>query len=93
MADGVGSGEHVLGLRQHGPTGRRKRHELLAAALEQIDAELLFEQANLLADAGLGREQARGGGRDVEVPARYLYQVTQLLKLHSGEYRRRQATL
>jgi len=81
-----------LGLREHRLPGRRERHELLAAALEQLDAELLFELANLLAHAGLRGVQARGGGRDVQIPAHDLDQVSQLLEFHAREYRRR-ATL
>jgi hypothetical protein len=56
--------------------------ELLAAPLEQLHAQFLFEQANLFADARLRGEQARGGGRHAQVAPHDLGQVTQLLQLH-----------
>jgi hypothetical protein len=67
---------------------RGHAREVLAAALEDLDAELVLEQAHLLADAGLRREQALRGRRDIEVVAGDLPDVAQLLQFHGVGNRR-----
>src|SRR5690606_34718575 len=67
--------------------GRRNAGQMLAAAGEYLDAQLVFEQPNLLADARLGGEQALRRGRDVEVMMLHLPNVTQLLQLHRNPSR------
>jgi len=55
---------------------------MLAAAREDLHAEFILEQADLLADPGLGGIKALRGGRYVEVVMGNLPDVTQLLQLH-----------
>jgi hypothetical protein len=56
---------------------------MLAAARENLYAQLIFQQPDLLADAGLGGEQALGGLGHIQVVMRDLPDVTQLLQLHA----------
>jgi hypothetical protein len=55
-----------------------------AAALENGDAQLLFEQANLLGDARLRSGQRVGGGGNVEVLPFDFDQIAELLEFHGG---------
>ncbi|MCY1561949.1 hypothetical protein D9M68_992760 [compost metagenome] len=61
---------------------------MLAAAGEYFDAELVFQQADLLADARLrGVETLRSGGH-VQVVVRHFPDVAQLLELHRQSSKR-----
>ncbi|MNJ63701.1 hypothetical protein D3C77_596190 [compost metagenome] len=62
--------------------GRGDAGQVLAAAGEHFDAEFVFQQPDLLADARLGRIEALGRRRDVQIVVRHLPDVAQLLKLH-----------
>ncbi|MNM61788.1 hypothetical protein D3C81_730960 [compost metagenome] len=73
--DLTGGGDDAL-------TGRSHAGQVLAAAGEHFDAQLVFEQADLLTDARLGRIQALRCRGDVEVVVRHFPDVAQLLKLH-----------
>jgi hypothetical protein len=57
---------------------------VLAAAGEDLHAELVLEQADLLADARLRGEQALSGGRYVEVVVGDFPDVAELLELHDA---------
>ena len=58
---------------------------MLAAALENLHAEFVLEQADLLADARLRGKQALGRGRYIQIVVRDFPDIAELLKLH---YRR-----
>ena len=66
------------------PAGRERR-EPLALAHEDRQAELVLELADLLADAGLRREERLGGVGDVETVIDDGAQVLELLEVH-GRY-------
>ncbi|MOA04376.1 hypothetical protein D3C78_1239250 [compost metagenome] len=63
-------------------TGRGHSGQVLAAACEDLDAQFVFQQTDLLADARLRGVQALGGSGNVEVVVRHFPDVAQLLKLH-----------
>ncbi|EGH15183.1 hypothetical protein Pgy4_19319 [Pseudomonas savastanoi pv. glycinea str. race 4] len=63
------------------PAGCHAR-QVLAATGENLDAQLVFKQTNLLADAWLGGVKALGRRRNVEVVVRHFPNVAQLLELH-----------
>jgi hypothetical protein len=46
------------------PPGLGQADDLVAAAREDLETQLRFEQLDLLADAGLGRVQGLGGRRN-----------------------------
>ncbi|MNN35010.1 hypothetical protein D3C81_1488460 [compost metagenome] len=62
--------------------GRGNAGQVLAAAGEHLDAQLVLEQADLLADPWLRGVEALRRGRNVQVMMRHFPDVTQLLKLH-----------
>ena len=49
---------------------------------EYLNAEFVFEQANLFGDARLGGKQALRCGRDIEIVVGDFPDVAQLLQLH-----------
>jgi hypothetical protein len=55
---------------------------MLAAAGKDLDPQFVFEQTDLLADAGLRGVKALSRRGDVEVMVRHFPDVAQLLKLH-----------
>ena len=61
---------------------RGDAREVFAAAGEDLDAQLVLQQANLLADARLGGIEALSRRRDVQIVMRHFPDVAQLLKLH-----------
>ncbi len=63
-------------------SSRGDTRQMLAAASKYLDAQFVFEQANLLADPRLRGIQALRCRGDVEVMVRYFPDVAQLLKLH-----------
>jgi tetratricopeptide (TPR) repeat protein len=88
----------VLDLLQGPPGGcdqclprRRESGETLALAHEDARAELVLEQAHLLADPRLRSEQRRGGVGHVEVVIDDRTEVAQLLQVHVGTARRLEA--
>ncbi|MNQ46620.1 hypothetical protein D3C85_604420 [compost metagenome] len=62
--------------------GRRHASEVLAAASEYFDAEFVFQQADLLADARLRGIKTLCSGGHVQVVVRHFPDVAQLLELH-----------
>ncbi|MNM96397.1 hypothetical protein D3C81_1088730 [compost metagenome] len=62
--------------------GRGHAGQVLAAAREDFDAQLILEQADLLADAWLRGIEALCSGRNVQIVVRDFPDVAQLLKLH-----------
>src|SRR5258708_11332508 len=62
--------------------GRRNPREIAAFAHEDLKAQLVLEQLDLLADAGLRRVQLLGGRRDVETALGHRGEITQLVQLH-----------
>ena len=74
----------MLGHRDDFAARRGEPHEPRAVAHEKLDAEFLFEQAHLAAQARLGNVQGRGGFRNIEVAAHDLAEIAQLLQGHTG---------
>ena len=64
--------------------GRRDRGQALALAREELHAELGLELLQLLADAGLAREQPFGGRRDVQAAVGDADEVLELLQRHAA---------
>ena len=56
-------------------------HQALAVTHENLDAQLLLQQADLLGDAGLGCEQGLGRLRHVQPVTRHLEYIPQLLNV------------
>ena len=83
--------QQVLGARQnalddgqrHGP-GLGQRGQPLAGPHEQLEAQFLFQFANLAAHAGLRRVQRPRHFREIEAAARGLADGTQLLEIHGA---------
>jgi hypothetical protein len=73
-------GEHGLGVGTKG-AARLGRHEPAADALEELDAELGLEPADLLGERRLGEVQRLGGGAERAL-LEGCYHVLQLLKIH-----------
>ena len=74
--------QHALGDRQHGPPRLGDRHQALAVAGEDLDAELGLELADLLGHPGLRGKQRIGRFRDIEAATGDFMHVTQLLQVH-----------
>ena len=66
--------------------------QVFAAACEDFDAQLVFEQADLLADTRLRGIEALSGSGNVEVVVRHFPDVAQLLKLHMNPSKQIDAT-
>ena len=64
--------------------GRGHPGQVLAAAGEDLDPQLVFEQADLLADAGLRGIETLGRGGYVQVVVGDFPDISQLLQLHAG---------
>ena len=62
--------------------GRRDAREVAAVAHEDLESELVFEQLDLLADAGLRGVQLLGGGGDVEAVLGDGGEIAQLVQFH-----------
>ena len=75
--------QDALGDAEYRSAGFCHRHHALAVALEDLDAQLVFEQLDLLAHAGLGSMQGLRSGRDVESTPGDFDDITQLLELHA----------
>jgi hypothetical protein len=58
-------------------------HDAVAIADEEVHAEFFLEQADLLADAGLGSVQCAGGPRKAESLPRDFAQVAKLVEFHA----------
>ncbi|MCY1177146.1 hypothetical protein D9M73_174430 [compost metagenome] len=63
-------------------TGRGHAGQVLAAAGKDFDAQFIFQQTDLFADARLRGVKALGCSGNVEVVVRHFPDVAQLLKLH-----------
>ena len=63
--------------------GRGDAGEVAALADEDLEAQLVLEQLDLLADPGLGGMQLLGRGGDVQPALRDGGQVTQLVQFHA----------
>ena len=59
--------------------------EVLAAAREDFDTQLVLQQTNLFADTGLRSKQALRRGRYVEIVVSNFPDVAQLLEFHTGK--------
>jgi len=59
--------------------------EIAALAHENLEAELILQQLDLLADARLGGMQLLGGCRDVQPTLGNGREIAQLVKLHGVE--------
>src|SRR5690606_3613305 len=56
--------------------------QMLTTARKDLYAQFVFQQADLLADPGLGCVQALGRSRHVQVVMSYFPYITELLQLH-----------
>ena len=74
--------QHALGDRQHGLARLGDRHQALAVAGEDLDAELGLELADLLGHPRLRGEQRLGRLGDIQPATGDLMHVTQLLQVH-----------
>ncbi len=84
----VGFEQQAFDDRQHGRTRRRQPGQTLAGAHEDVDAELVFQLADLSADAGLRGVQHVGHVGQVESAADRFADGSQLLKIHESSPRR-----
>ena len=75
--------QNLTGGLQDGLAGRGHMGQVFAAAGENLHAQFILQQADLLADAGLRGVQALGGRRHIEIVVRHFPDVAQLLKLHA----------
>jgi hypothetical protein len=80
----VGLQQQPLDDRQHRLAGRRQPGQALAGTLEQRDAELVLQLADLPADARLRGVQRLGHGSEVEALAHGLAHGAQLLEVHGA---------
>ena len=89
LLDVLGLVEHAVRQIDDGAPGGRNARELTAGTLEDLDAQLVLQQPDLLGHAGLGGEQGLGRGRDVQLVVRDFPDVAELLELHGapGEIR------
>src|SRR5699024_7927010 len=67
---------------EDGCAGGGELADVLAVALEDLHAQLVLEQPDLLADSGLRGAQGLGGGGDVQVAPDHFVDVNQLAQLH-----------
>ena len=72
---------------QHRAAGGGDVAQVLAAAHEDLGAQLFFQQFQLLADTRLAGEQLLGRGRDVQIVADDFVDVAQLAEFHDGDLR------
>ena len=75
--DALGNAQHLLARLGH-------RHHALAVANKHLNAQFVFQQADLLADARLGGVQGFGGFRDVQALLGDFDQITELLQFHGA---------
>jgi hypothetical protein len=80
----VGVQQQAFDDRQHRLARRRQAREALAHALENLHAQLVFQLADLAADARLARVQHRRHLGEVEARAGGLADGLQLLEVHGG---------
>ena len=64
------------------PAGRDAR-EIAPLAHEDLEAQLVLEQLDLLADARLRGVQLLRGGRDVQAALRHRREIAQLVQFHA----------
>jgi len=64
-------------------THRRDVRQVLSAAGKNLDTEFIFEQSDLLADAGLGGKEALGSRGNVQIVVRDFPDVPELLQFHT----------
>ncbi len=74
--------KHALRDGQNGFARLGDRDDALAVAHEDLNTQFLFQQFDLLADAGLRGVQRAGGIRDIQSLAHDLVEETQLLQVH-----------
>ncbi|MNT58745.1 hypothetical protein D3C72_1962040 [compost metagenome] len=72
--------------------GRGDTGQVLAATGKNLDAQFVFQQADLFADARLRGVKALGCSGNVEVVVRHFPDVAQLLKLHMNPSKQVDAT-
>ena len=84
--DAVHLAQHLAGPLQNDLANGRDIGELLALAGKDLDAEFVFQQANLLADARLGGEQAFSRLGNVQAVLGHFPNVAQLLELHGAAF-------
>ncbi|MNZ39681.1 hypothetical protein D3C78_571790 [compost metagenome] len=82
LLDAFDLAQNLTGGGDDALAGRGHAGQVLAAAGEHFNAQFVLEQADLLADARLGRIQTLRCRGDVEVVVRHFPDVAQLLKLH-----------
>ena len=79
----IEASENVFRLAQEHPTGVRQRH-VMAAPLEQRDADFSFKLTDLLAERRLRGVEPRGGARKVQF-VRDRHEVPQMTQFHHAK--------
>ena len=82
----IDASEDVFRLAQEHAPGVRQRH-VMAAPIEQRDANLRFELPDLLAQRGLRGVETRGGAREVQLVG-HRHEVPQMTQFHHAKARR-----
>ena len=82
VLDAVHIAQHALGVFEDALAGGGHFGQMLAVAQKHLHAQLLFQHADLLADAGLGCEQRLGGSSDVEAALGHFVDISQLAEFH-----------
>ena len=83
--DVLGFGEQAGGEFQDALAGGGDLGEVLSLAAENLEAQFVLQQADLLADAGLGGMKRGSRRGDVESTPHHLVDVAQLPDFHVGE--------
>ena len=80
--------QHLRGHFDHVPTDGGDLGQVFAAALEDLDPQLILQHPHLFADPGLGGKEALGGGRQIQPVVRHLDDIAQLLQFHGVALKR-----
>ena len=80
----IGFGQNAAGVRQHLATGFGHPGQSFTDALENNDAQIVFQLFDLLRHAGLRGKQRLSGFGHIESTLRDLDQVTELLQRHGS---------
>ena len=80
--------QHLRGHFDHIPTYGGDLGQVFAAALEDLDPQLILQHPHLFADPGLGGKEALGGGRQIQPVVRHLDDIAQLLQFHGVALKR-----
>ncbi len=85
--NGIDFGKHLTRNTNNLLTCGRHLSQMLTTAGENLDAKLIFQHPNLLADPRLGSIQPLSGRGDVKVMINHFNNVTKLLQFHNTSSR------